>query len=41
MTTSEHDWQTRPVESLTGVGPALAAKLARLGIQTADLLVRH
>ena len=41
MTTSEHDWQTRPVESLTGVGPALAAKLARLGIQTAGELVRH
>lgn len=41
MTTSEHDWQTRPVESLTGVGSALAAKLARLGIQTAGELVRH
>jgi ATP-dependent DNA helicase RecG len=38
---SDHHWQERPVESLKGVGPALADKLARLGIHNAGELVRH
>lgn len=36
-----HDWRSRPVGSLKGVGPALADKLARLGIVTAGDVVGH
>ncbi len=35
------DWQNRPIGSLKGVGPAMAEKLARLGITTAGELIRH
>ncbi|MDF2461565.1 MAG: hypothetical protein K0S68_968 [Candidatus Saccharibacteria bacterium] len=36
-----HDWQQRPVGSLTGVGKTMAEKLARLGINTAGDLIHH
>jgi ATP-dependent DNA helicase RecG len=36
-----HDWTARPVGSLTGVGKAMADKLARLGIHTAGDLIHH
>jgi ATP-dependent DNA helicase RecG len=39
--TEQYDWRERPVESLKGVGPEMAEKLARLGLRTAGDLLRH
>jgi ATP-dependent DNA helicase RecG len=36
-----HNWQTRPIGSLAGVGKAMAEKLTHLGIHTAGDLIRH
>src|SRR5437870_4049249 len=41
MEQSEHNWLSRPVGSLKGVGKAVAEKLARLDIHTAGDLIRH
>jgi ATP-dependent DNA helicase RecG len=38
---STHDWQTRPIGSLKGVGKAVEEKLARLGIHTLSDLIHH
>ena len=39
--TRNYDWRKRPVGSLKGVGPETAEKLGRLGIETAEDLIRH
>ena len=36
-----YDWQSRPVGSLKGVGPAVVQKLERLGLATAGDLIHH
>ncbi len=41
MDKTAHNWQDRPIESLTGVGKQLAEKLARLNIATAGDLIHH
>lgn len=40
-TEGHHDWRERPIGSLTGVGPQIAAKLQKLGVATVGQLVRH
>jgi ATP-dependent DNA helicase RecG len=38
---SAHNWQTRPIGSLKGVGKAVEEKLSRLGINTLGDLIHH
>ena len=41
MEKSDYNWRERPIGSLKGVGPAVAEKLARLGLATAGDLINH